>query len=580
MKPTFTTLGLLFFLIFACQPSNVDLSIPYDNDKNITPTYEETITWWTKLSATFPKKVQLVNAGPSDSGEPIYLAILSMDSQFLAKKNAASNKNIFFINNAIHAGESCGVDATMLLYRELLTNPAHLPLLANTVIISTPIYNVGGALYRNKHTRANQNGPHEHGFRANAKNLDLNRDFIKADSKNVQTFYQIFQEWQPDVFLDTHTSNGADYSYTMTFIASQHDKMETPMADFQENEVLPFLYQQMEEKSWPMTPYVYARNTPANGIAGFLDLPRYASGYSSLFHAFSFTSETHMLKAYEGRVESTKALMFAFLELLESKGIEIKEVRNLASEAAMQKDTFDLNWTIDFTKADSLSFDGYTADYKPSQVSGHNRLWYDHSRPYTKKIPYFNTYKTTQSIIKPKGYIIPQAWGEVIERLEWSGIEMEVLLKDTLIEVEMYAIEDFETVKDPYEGHYLHSAVKVQKEIKNWKYRKGDLYIPTNQAGIRFIIETLEPQAPDSYFAWNFFDGILQQKEYFSPYVFEDTAAEYLKENPQLAAEFEKAIIADTSLANSGYQQLRWIYNRGPWHEKTHKVYPVGRILE
>ena len=207
-------------------------------------------------------------------------------------------------------------------------------------------------------------------------------------------------------------------------------------------------------------------------------------------------------------------------------------------------------------------------------------LYYDRNAPYEKEIPFYNNYKATLSVEKPEAYIVPQSNHRIIERLKWNGVDHETVDEDIQIEVELYQIGDFETTDYAYEGHYLHSDLKVEKKTQKWLFRKGDYVIFTNQKSNRYIVETLEPQAPDSYFSWNFYDGILMQKEYFSSYVFEDLAAEYIKQNPDLKAQFEKKKREDPEFASSARAQLDYIYQNSPWHEKTHRVYPVGRLIQ
>lgn len=551
----------------------------FEKDENATATYAEVIAFYEALAKAYPKQLQLTAHGATDSGFPLHTAVLSMDGDFDVTSIRESGKLILFVNNAIHPGESCGVDASMMLIRDCLEQKEAQQSLQNTVIVLIPFYNIGGGLNRGSHSRTNQNGPHEHGFRGNAKNLDLNRDFIKCDSRNAQTFNQIYTHWLPDVFMDNHTSNGADYQYTMTLIASQENKLDPNLATYLTNDMLPFLYQDMKQRDWEMTPYVYVRNTPDDGIAAFMDLPRYSSGYAALHNALSFMPETHMLKPYKNRVMSTYHLMKSMLSVMDSQKDKIKAVRQKAIEHTKAKRTFDLNWTLDSERQDSVLFKGYEAKYKPSEVSGLDRLYYDHAAPYEKEVPYFRYYKTTTSVEKPAAYIIPQAYQEIAERLRWNGVEIHQLASDQEIDVEQYKIDNYKD-RPAYEGHYLHQKIEVTKITQSWDYHKGDFVVFTNQASNRYIVETLEPHAPDSFFAWNFFDGILMQKEYFSSYVFEDLAAEYLRHDSNLRGNLEAAKAKDPELAKSAYGQLKFIYEHTPHYEATHRLYPVGRLMD
>lgn len=228
--------------------------------------------------------------------------------------------------------------------------------------------------------------------------------------------------------------------------------------------------------------------------------------------------------------------------------------------------------------ADSITFKGFAAKYKPSEVSGLNRLYYDRNEPFTKRIPFYDHYVADLQIEKPKAYIIPQSWGRVIELLKLNGVQMQPLPKDTEMEVETYYIEDYKSPAKPYEGHYNHTGVTLRKETQKLPFYQGDYVITTNQPSNRYIVETLEPQGPDSFFSWNFFDSILAQKEHFSAYVFEDVAADLLRKDAALKQKLEERKKADEAFAKNGAAQLEFIYKNSPYSEKSYLRYPVYRL--
>jgi hypothetical protein len=573
-------LSLSGFLSTALPAQKNEPALPFDRDPNVTATYRQTIAFYKELAAAFPRQLLLTPQGTTDSGHPLHTAVLSMNGIFDPVQLKQAGKTILMVNNAIHPGEPCGVEASMLLLRDYLQDQNKADFLKDVVIVIIPFYNIGGGLNRGSFSRANQLGPREHGFRGNAKNLDLNRDFIKCDTRNAQTFNRIFNYWQPDVFIDNHTSNGADYQYTLTLIPTQHNKLSPGLAKYLQGEMLPELYRGVEERGWEMTPYVYARSTPDEGIAGFLDLARYSSGYAALHHTLSFMPETHMLKPFEDRVKSIYAFMDAMVHLLDRDGAQIRNLRAEAYRAASRQTVFALNWQLDMAQSDTITFKGYEAGYKKSEISGLDRLYYDRSRPYEKQIPHFNYYQATQTVAKPRAYLIPQAYREIIERLQWNGVVVHELTEDLSIGAEFYYIEDYETARSPYEGHYLHSQVQVREELLERQFHAGDYVVYTGQPADRFLVETLEPQGADSYFAWNFFDGILMQKEYFSSYVFEDLAADYLESQPVLKAALEAKRKEDADFANSARAQLNFIYEHSPYYEPTYKLYPIGRLKQ
>ena len=554
-------------------------TILHENDGNYSSSYPETIAFFEALSEQ-SDIVQMTPYGMTDSGHPLHEIIIDLDREFDASGSKTKAKTILFVNNGIHPGEPCGVDASQQLVRDIINGKVDQDLLKNTVIVMVPMYNIGGSLNRGSHSRANQVGPSHYGFRGNAQNLDLNRDFVKCDSKNAQSFNQLYNKWNPQVFVDTHTSNGADYQYTMTLIPTQKDRLAAPISEYLTEVMLPDLYSQMDKAGWEMTPYVYARETPDDGIMGFMDLARYSSGYAATHHAISFMPETHMLKPYKDRVAST----YEFLRVVLIHVSENNEVINSNFAKAIDQyktlDQADISWALDKSQVDTFNFKGYEAGYKKSAVTGQDRLYYDRSKPYTKDIAVYNTYDAATTIDVPMAYVIPYAYSHVADRLRWNGVKVDTIAEDQKMIMEFYYIEDYESTKTPYEGHYLHSDVKVRKEEVEVMVHKGDYIITTAQAKARYIIETLEPQAPDSYFAWNFFDGILMQKEHFSAYVFEDLAAEILMTNPELRKQFADKKAGDEAFANDAKAQLNYIYQHSDHYEQTYKRYPVGRLVK
>ena len=542
-----------------------------------TPTYEEAISWWKKMGAASPL-VQMKETGITDGGEPLHLVMVSRDKDFDIASLKRKKKIIIFINNGIHPGEPDGIDASMLLVRELVDARSLIP--ENVVLAIIPVYNIGGAKNRSSFYRVDQNGPEEFGFRGNAQNLDLNRDFIKADARETLSFSRIFRMLDPDVFIDNHVSNGADYQHVMTLLTTQHNKLGGRLGTYLQQTMEPALYRTMKVKGWDLVPYVnHFGDTPEKGWTGFWDSPRYSSGYAALWNCFAFVPETHMLKPYVQRVEATRDLMKTFVGFCAENAKQIITLRAEARELQKTQESFPIAWKWDSQVWDSITFKGYASVRKPSEVSGLPRLFYDRSRPYEKKVPYFNTYTDTLRLQKPAAYVLPAGWWKVVERLQANGVQMRRLEKDTQVLAEWYQIENYQSAQRPYEGHRPHSRVQVKSNAHPQVIQKGAWYIPMNQAANRFIMEVLEPQGEDSYFAWNFFDPILAQKEGFSDYVFEETAAEYLKKNPGLKEKLELKKSTDSVFAKNGRAQLQFIYQNSPYFEPAYLRYPVLRVI-
>lgn len=566
-----TSLVLLLFGFYFQSFSQTDLLELYK--KGETMTYQQTIEFYTQLAEKY-SNASFINMGDSDYGEPIYLFLIHPYTSDY-KTIDFSNETTILINNAIHPGEPCGVDATANIASEILFELKYVKGKLDVNIGIIPIYNVGGAHNRGAYSRANQVGPKEHGFRGNARNLDLNRDFIKADSKNTFVFYKIFHWLKPQLFVDTHTSNGADYQYTMTLITSQVDKMHPFLKKYTEEKLNPYIYKQMKEKGNPISPYVNSiGRTPNTGIADYLETPRYSTGYTNLFNCISYVTEAHMLKTYEARVEATKDLLYTLIDFAHTNSKELLKLKQEADADTKKKQVFPLDFELDTTQHQEMDFLGYANELVPSVLTSENRLLYKTDQPLTFKTNYYNHYKATIERLKPKYYIVPRQWEQVIYRLESNGISYTKIEKDTFIQVEAYYIGDYETSESPYEGHYLHKNTKTTTTHFQYEAKKGDLLIPLGTENDYFLMSVLEPDAVDSYFNWNFFDEILSRKEYFSPYVFEEKAIEILEKNPELKADYQ----SKKADFKSRWEALDYIYRNSELYEKTYKLHPVFRI--
>lgn len=572
-----TILLLLFSLtILAQKQTKYDTYFEKGNG-NQSATYQETIAYFQLLANDF-ETINIKTMGLTDSGEPLHIVTFNSDATFDFEA-IQKNKAVLLINNGIHAGEPDGIDASMQFFRDLALGKIKAP--KNTVIVCIPVYNIGGALNRNSSTRANQSGPEEYGFRGNARNYDLNRDFIKSDTRNTKSFVEIFHTINPDVFIDNHVSNGSDYQYKLTYIMTEPSKLGTVLGSYLQKEMMPSLVSDLQKKKIETTPYVNTfHETPDQGFAQFFDSPRYTTGYTSLFNSIGFVVETHMLKKYADRVKVTYEFMKSTLEFTDTNYSKIKQIRK-DNEAQFQPNkNYTLQWEVDKNIQEPFTFLGYEAGYKKSEATSGQRLHYDRNKPFKREVPFFPQYKSVKDITIPKAYVIPRGFWPVIELLKSNGIACQTIQKDTIIEVESYRIVDFKTTTSAYEGHYNHRNTVVVPKTEKLAFAKGDYIFPTQQKGIKYILETLEPEALDSFFNWNFFDPILQQKEGYSDYVFEDTAAQLLKDNPKLKSDLEAKKQKEPEFLNNPKAQLDWIYKQSIYYEKAHLNYPVYRITK
>lgn len=547
-----------------------------------TATYQQGIAYYERLAAAYDE-VTMLEMGLTDSGYPLHLVVVSEGGDTDFGKMHGEGKPIFLINNAIHPGEADGVEATMMFLRDLLSTRRGRAITREVTIAVIPFYNIGGVLNRNNTTRFNQDGPEEYGFRGNARYFDLNRDFIKADTRNAWSFHKIFQWVDPDLFLDTHVTNGSDHQYHLTLLSTLPQQLGETLGNYLKETINPAIFEDMDQKGYTITPYVNVHGrTPDRGWSHFYDSPRYSSGYASLFQAIGFMSEAHALKPFKDRVPHTYELMRTMLGVAQEHGEELKILRAQARQELLEQEKYVLQWQPDRdAPRDSFSFMGYEVESITGSLTGADTYRYNRERPYTKNVPLLNTYKPVTEVSAPTGYYIPRAWWPIAERLVRNGVQLDTIQENETrtVTVGRYQILDYETSSSPYEGHYAHYNVQVELNRFEYQLQTGDYFVPLNQARNAFIVHVLEPQSRDSYFNWNFFDSILQQKEGPSNYMLEARVEELKAAVPDWEARWEKAKAEDESLADNPSMLMYWLYQNSKFKETGHLQYPIYRAI-
>lgn len=542
-------------------------------------TWEQTIARFQQLDRDHTG-AKLFEIGRDDDGHPIHLFVISDGGGFTPDSIRASGHNILWIVNGIHPGEPDGIDASLLLAQALLESDQLMGLTVHSAVCIVPVYNVSGALRRGS-DRVDQNGPRAYGFRGNARNLDLNRDFTKMDASNTWALTKALAHWDPDIYLETHVSDGADHRYLMELLTTQKDKLGAEASAFMTGTLVPGLYAWMDRKHIAMCPYFETeKEVPDSGLVGFYDSPRYSTGYNALFDRIGILSETHMLKPFADRVNATFQLMLGLLAVMDQHPQELAEARARAKAATARLTEAALAWRLDTSVVEQLPWKGYAAEHPISAVTGLPRLRYDHAKPVDIQVPWRDTYRPVAMQRKPKAYVVPQQWREAILRLAANGVDMERLPRDTMLTVEQDSIASFGTVGEPYEGHYLHCDIQAVPVRHRATARAGDVLVRTGRTTDRYVMAVLECRSDDGFFAWNFFDAVLQQKEWFSDYTFEDIAADLLKKDPALRQALEARRAADPAFANDAWAQLCFIHRRSPWSEPHFRYHPVMRVME
>ena len=552
---------------------------PWTFNGDTTATWEQTIARYQELDR-FHTGAHLIEIGKDDDGSPIHLFVITDGSPLDPKAIRAQGKSILWITNDIHPGEPDGVDASLMLAQALLEDDYLIGLTVHTVVCIVPMYNVSGARQRERPSRPDQDGPIEHGIRSNAKNLDLNRDFIKMDAENTHGMVRALADWDPDVYFETHVSDGADHQYVMELVMTQKDKLDPTLATFMTGTVVPGLYEWMDRKGQLMCPYFETvKDAPDSGLVEFHDAPRYSTGYNALFDRIGILAESHMLKPYADRVNATFQLMLATLAVMDQHPEELRTARTKAKEATSGSASFGLNWQLDTAHVEQLPFKGYAFSMTPSLVSGLPQVKYDRSRPMDLLVPWYGRYVPTLTVKKPQAYLVPRAWKEVVERLAGNGVLINDPMPWEVDSVEVAHVGTMEPARSPFEGHYVHRNVKCDWSRMRLEDAEPYVIVPMGYPTDRFVMSVLEPECSDSYFAWNFFDAILQQKEGFNDYSFDAMAADLLAKDEALRNAFHEKRANDPEFAADAWGQLNFIFQRSSWSEAAYRRYPVLRLM-
>ena len=552
------------------------------HNRNRTPGYAETLEFSRALAEASPL-IHYTVMGYSHQQREIPLLILDRNGNFTPERVKASGNKILLIQAAIHPGEPAGKDAGLILLRDIAIHGKHNEYLENITILFIPILNVDGHERFGPYNRINQNGPEEMGWRTNALNLNLNRDYLKADSKEIRAFLNLWHNWEPDFFIDTHSTNGGDYQNVMTYVLEIFGATDENLVHWMEHDYLPRVKQKMEQDGYPIFPYVTYRSwhDPRSGLRSGVFNPMFSTGYVTELNRPGLLLETHMLKPYHMRVESTLLMILHTMDILQrDEHLQniIAEADRSSSSKEFRKKKFPLRFE---NTGDSVMVDFLGVEYrkKQSTLSGGNWFIYESDKPRTYQIPWFNKNRPVYEVKLPEAYIIPVEYQDVINRLILHEIEMYVLPEDIEIEVESYRFADVRLDSRSREGRQT-ASFKTIPYIEARNYPKGSVIVPMNQSRARIIAHALEPMAPGSFAYWGFFNAVFERVEYFESYVMEEMAREMLTQDPSLRIGLEKSMEENPAMAQNPFAILSWFYEQTPYYDQKHNIYPVGRIME
>ncbi len=546
-----------------------------------TPRYAETIEFCERL-ADYSPILQYSSFGVSPQGRDLPLLILDKDSEFDPDGPKTKNKAILLFQAGIHSGEIEGKDAGLMFLRDIVVDGKYQDLLDSVVILFIPIFNVDGHERFGPYNRPNQNGPVEMGWRTTAQNLNLNRDFLKADAPEMVFWLELFNRWLPDFLVDIHTSDGADYQYVITYALEYNTNVAEPLATWSRDEFLPEITGRMDEAGFPFVPYIVPRydHDVTRGLMHWTATPRYSNGYGAAQNRPFLLIETHMLKDYKTRVASVYELMVQLTRYFNEGASELRQIVRISDTNTAEKmagSYFPLHYrpTRDTISVDFL---GVKFSYRISPISGDSIVvWSSEKADY--RVPLFYNSVVTDSALMPYAYLVPQEWQHEINILQLQGVDVRYLTEPIDLEVTSYRFSNPEWDKEPFEGRFMVKAdVEPRTEVRS--YPIGTAVVLMNQRAGRVIANLLEPRGPDSFISWGFFNAIFERKEYIEDYIMEPIAARMLASDTALASEFQQKLDSDSTFAADPEARLDFFYRRTPYFDQLLDVYPIGKLME
>lgn len=552
-----------------------------------TARYDETVAFCRELERHSPW-VRVVSMGTTPLGRSMPLVILSRERAFSPAQAAATGKAVILVVNGVHAGEIEGKDASLALMRDIAIEKAQEHLLDHVILLVVPIFNIDGHERFGPYNRINQNGPKEMGWRCTAQNINLNRDYMKADTPEMRALLGVYHAWRPDLWFDNHTTDGADFQYDVTFGAGSGPENASSIRHYVNDILHPHLMKALAARGH--TPQLFFdmvdSKDPAKGIqTNFGFAPRFSTGYGAITNRPSILVETHMLKSYEVRVKSTYDLMLETLLLVNRDCAALREAVRLADEeTARMANAASRSIALTTTRpADSagepISFKGYVMTLAHSEAGGNDYPVWDHARPMDTPSRLLGEAVPARQATMPCGYILGPQWSAAIERLEAQRLPIRRLDKPWTVTVETYHFRDVHWKERPFEGRH---EVTFKTELVQEKrtYPAGSVIVPTNHSMARLAAHLLEPDAPDSLVEWGFFDAIFEQREYFEDYAMAPIADRMLKETAGLRDEFNAWLREYPESASNPRARLDFFYRHSPYWDTQKDNYPVGRLME
>lgn len=584
--PTFLQLllaNLLFGLclpVFAAAPALTTVS----ERSGFTQTgrYDEVSVLCQAFAERYPDAVRCITFGTSPEGRPMKALIASRSGALTAQEARERGLPVVLIQGGIHAGEIDGKDAGFLALREVLEGTLAPGTLDHLVWVFVPVFNVDGHERFGAWNRPNQRGPEQMGWRTTAQNHNLNRDYLKAESAEMQAMLRLVEEWDPLLYVDLHATNGAQFEHDISIqvepLHAGDEGLRTAGRGLRDSVINDLA--EAGSLPLPFYPSFVVHDDPASGFIDSVPPPRFSHGYFLLRNRLAMLVETHSWKEYPVRVQITRNTIASVLQQVAEHGPRWLQQARAADTASLAGTPVPLTWKATDAARD-IDFRGYAYTRTPSEVSGALMTRYDESTPRIWTIPLHDDLQPDVLVDAPRaGYIVPAAHaGWVREHLSRHGVEFREIGAHADTTVQTFRADKTSLGNLSVEGHQRLS-VEGRWAPEKRDITAGSLFVPIQQPRARLLMAMLEPLAPDSLLAWGAFNSAFEQKEYMEDYVAEAVARDMLANDPALATEFEQRLRTDAEFAASPAARLEFFHRRHASWDERFNLYPVMRTDE
>lgn len=569
---------LILFVLASCGKKEMEPTTFEKSNYLETDDYEGTVAYAKQLAKHF-KQVNYEVIGASGAGREIPMLIVDENGCTKPEKIRKQGKAIVWVESCIHPGEPNGKDAMFMMIRDMLADSLNINLLKNISIVFLPVVSPDGLADFSAFNRINQNGPKQMGWRVTAQGLNLNRDFTKLDSPELRALVNVFNQWQPDIFFDTHATDGADYQYVTTYSIEDFGNYDPAISRWLSDVWEPAIVPAMSSHDMLVTRYIefdpWGDPTAALSENSFSAM--FSESYATARNCPGVLLETHMLKPYKDRVFSTYYMILETMKIINEDKDGFLEVIAKAKQNDLEMKELPINLHPSYRDTLWVDFLGYKFDTVQSDITGGWYYSYDPTRPETRRVMKFRDDEPTKTLQVPKEYIIPVQYDKVIDVVKAHGFEIEYLSKEKTLKVNTYRFKNVEFYQMPYEGRSRICRFDTEEISKEMTFPKGSAVVKTSQNGVRLLMNLFEPEMQGSLFEWGFFNTILQRVEYFELYKMEPMAQQMLGTDPFLKVDF------DTWMASfapnekpSQYAVMNWFYEHSPYFDDNYLVYPIG----